>query len=43
MSNFSTIPIVFLQFFNWIALSDVDLYFSFMLVRKADGAEEETK
>ena len=43
MSNFSSIPIVFLQFFNWIALCDVDIYFSFMLVRKAGGVEEETE
>ena len=43
MSSFSSIPIAFLQFFNWIAQGDVDLYFSFMLVRKADRVEEETK
>jgi len=43
MSNISSIPIVCLQFFNWIALCDVDIYFSCMLVRKADGVEEETK
>ena len=34
---------IFLQFFNWIALGDVALYFSFMLVRKANGVQEETK
>ena len=43
MSNSSSIPTAFLQFFSWIALGDFDLNFSFMLVRKANGFEEETK
>jgi hypothetical protein len=33
-TNFSSIPIVFHQFFTWIALCYVDLHFSFMLARK---------
>jgi hypothetical protein len=33
-SNFSSMPIVFCPFFTWIALGDVDLRFSLMLVRK---------
>jgi hypothetical protein len=43
MSNFSSIPIVFHQFFTWIALGDVDLRFSLILVGKANAIEEETK
>jgi len=39
MSNSSSVPTVFCQFFTWIALGDVELYFSFMLVRKASAAE----
>jgi len=35
MSNFSSIPIAFHHFFTWIALGDVDLHFSLILVRKA--------
>jgi len=34
--------IVFHQFFTWIALGDVDLYFSLMLVMEANAVEEET-
>jgi len=41
-SNFSSILIVFRQFFTWFALADVDLYFSITLVRKANAVEEET-
>jgi hypothetical protein len=43
MSNFSSIPMVFHQFFTWSALGDVDLHFSLMLVRRDNGVEEETK
>jgi len=42
-SNFSSLAIVFHQFFTWIALSDVDLRFSLLLLRKASATEEETK
>ena len=42
MYNFSSIPIVFRQFFSLIALGDVELHFSLMLVRKANAVEEET-
>jgi len=41
-SNFSSILIVFRQFFTWFALAGVDLYFSITLVRKANAVEEET-
>jgi len=33
----------FCQFFNWIALGDVDLCFSPMFVRKASATEEQTR
>jgi hypothetical protein len=42
-SDFSSLPIVFRQFFTCIALSDVDLCFSLMMLRKASVVEEETK
>jgi len=42
-SNFSSVLIVCRRFFTWIALGDVDLHFSFMLVRKANVVEEETR
>jgi hypothetical protein len=42
-SNFSSTPIVFHRIFTWIALGDVDLRFSLMLIRKADVVEEEAK
>ena len=35
MSNFFSVPSVFCQFFTCIALGDVDLHFSLMLVRIA--------
>ena len=41
MSNFSSILIVFGQFFTWIALGDVDLHFSLILVTKAKAVEGE--
>ena len=41
MSNFYSILIVFRQFFTWIAVGDVVLSFSPMLVRKAYAAEVE--
>jgi len=37
--NFSSIPIVFHQFFTWIILSDVDLCSSLNLVTKANAVE----
>ena len=40
--NFSSLLIVFCQFFSWIALVDVDLYFSLTWVTKANVAEEGT-
>jgi hypothetical protein len=39
MSNSSSLLTVFSQFFTWIALGDVVLHFSFMLVRKASAVE----
>ena len=42
MSNFSSLLIVFCQFFIWIALGDADSCFSLMLVRNANAVEEET-
>ena len=38
-SNFSSLLIVFRQFFTWTVLGDVDLHFSLLLVRKANAAE----
>jgi hypothetical protein len=43
MSNFSLLLIVFHQFFTWIALGDVDLRFSLMLVIKASPVKKEIK
>jgi hypothetical protein len=43
MSNFSSVLIIFHQFFTWISLGDVDLCFSPMLVSKANAFEEESK
>jgi len=37
------VPIVFHQFFTQIALGDVDLCFSLMLVTDANAVEEQTK
>jgi len=42
MSNFSSIPILFLQLFTWIALHDVDLCFSLILIIKANAVESGT-
>jgi hypothetical protein len=42
-SNFSSVLIVFHQFFTWIALGDADLHFLLMVVRKANAVTEETK
>jgi len=39
-SNLSSITIVFRRFFTWIALGDVDLRFSLMLII-ANAVEEE--
>jgi hypothetical protein len=38
-SNFSSKP-VFLQFFTWIAIGDVDLLLSLILVTKANAVEK---
>ena len=43
MSNFSSMLICLSLFFTGIALGDVDLHFSLMLIRKAYTVEEETK
>lgn len=40
--NVSLILIVFCQFFAWIALDNVDLYFSLILVIKANAIERGT-
>jgi len=42
-SNLSAVLIVFHQFFTWFALSDVDVCFLLMIVRKANTVEEETR
>jgi hypothetical protein len=42
MSNFSSIPIVFYQFFIWNALGDVDLHLSLIVATKANIAEGAT-
>ena len=42
MSNLSYILIIFRQFFTWIALVDVDLHFSLILIMKANAAESYT-
>jgi len=42
-SNFSSIMIVFCQFFTWIALGDVDLHLPLILVTKANAVAEKTK
>jgi len=40
-SNFSSVLIIVRLFFTWIALGDVDLCFTLMLLRKANAVEEE--
>ena len=40
--NVSSVLIVFSQFFAWIALDNVDLYFSLVWVTKANAIEEGT-
>jgi hypothetical protein len=42
-SNFSSIPIVLHLFFTGIALGDVDLHFSLMLVKKSYAVKEENR
>jgi hypothetical protein len=42
MSNSSLVLTVFRKFFTWIALGDLDVCSSLMLVKKANNAEEET-
>jgi hypothetical protein len=37
--NFSSIPVVFRRFFTWIALGDVDLHFSLILVTNVNVVE----
>ena len=41
-SNFSSILIVFCQFFIWIALGDADLRFSLIWVTKTNAVQGET-
>jgi hypothetical protein len=41
-SNFSSILIIFCQFFTWIVLGNVDIHFSLILVTKASADERET-
>ena len=41
-SNFSSVTIFFRQFFTWIAVGDVDLRFSLMLIRKDNAVQVET-
>jgi hypothetical protein len=43
MCNFSSVLIVFRQFFTLILLGDADLRFSLILVRKANAVEAQTK
>jgi len=43
MSNFPSVPTVLHQFLTWIALGDVHLGFSLVLLRTASAVEEETK
>jgi hypothetical protein len=38
-SNFSAVLIVFHRFFTWIALGDVDLRFSLILVTNANAVQ----
>jgi len=38
-SNFSSLPTVFCLFFTWIALGNVDWYFSLLLVTKTNAVE----
>jgi len=40
-TNFSLLLIVSCQFFTWIALGDVDLFFSLILVTKSNFVERE--
>jgi hypothetical protein len=42
MSNFSSITMLFLQFFTWIAPHDVDLHFSLIFIIKANAVESGT-
>jgi hypothetical protein len=41
-SNFSSLLIVFHQFFTWTALGNGDLHLSLMLVREVNAVGEET-
>jgi hypothetical protein len=43
VSNFPSVPIVFQQFFTGIAVADVCVCFSLVLLRKASDVEEVTK
>jgi len=42
-SNFYSVPVICCWYFTWIALGDVDLCFSLMVVRTPSVVEEETK
>jgi hypothetical protein len=37
------VPIVSRRFFTWVAVQDADLGFSFILIRKANAVEQQTK
>lgn len=43
ISNFSLMPTIFKQFFIWIVLDDVDLFFSLILVTNYNAVGKETK
>ena len=43
MSNFSLMLTIFKQFFIWIVLDDVDLFFSLILVTNYNAVGKETK
>ena len=42
MSNISSVLIAIRQFFNWIALGDVDVCFSLMLIQIANAVGKRT-
>jgi hypothetical protein len=42
-TNFFSVPIALNQFFASIALGDVDLHFSLLLLTKSSAVEEETE
>jgi hypothetical protein len=42
MPNFYSVLTAFCQFFTWIALGDVDLHFSVILIAKVNAVEGST-